>query len=104
MESARLLSRTSGEWKRAALGLGRLRMVGSLRGIRGRDWNSLLVCYTSNREVLGGEDEGDGENGGRWGWGSGRGKVARGLTEKGSGRKRKSIHEFKTNTRTLLLQ
>jgi len=64
MESARLLSTTSGHWKRAALGCGRLGMVGSLRGIRGRDGDSLLVCYTSNREVLGGDDEGDGENGG----------------------------------------
>jgi hypothetical protein len=39
-------------------------LVGSLRGIRGRDGVSLLLCYASNRKVLGGDDDGNGENGG----------------------------------------
>jgi len=82
MESARLLAKTSG--KGAALNWGGLGLVGSRRGIRGRDAVSLYFCYASNRKVLGGDDDGDGENGGKVGmW---KGESCEGLTEKGSGR------------------
>jgi hypothetical protein len=64
MESARLMGRTSGHWKRwAALGWDRVGVVGSLRGIRGRDGVALDLCYASDRRVLGGEDGEDGEDG-----------------------------------------
>lgn len=85
MESARLLGKTSGNWKGAALNWDSLGLVGSRRGIRGRDGVSLLFCDASNRKELGGDDGGDDENGERerWGW---KGESCEGLTEKGSGR------------------
>lgn len=71
------MAKTSGHWKGAGLDWDKLGLVGSRRGIRGRDGVSVLLCYTSNRKVLGGDDDGDGENGGGKVGGCGRGKVAK---------------------------
>lgn len=91
MESGRPMGKTSGHWKGGGLDWDRLGLVGSLRGIRGRDGVAVLLCYASNRKVLGGDDDGDGENGGgkvgMW-----KGESCEGLTEKGSGRVNELVH------------